>query len=40
MKTMKYHCTSIITAKMKNSDSIGKDEENLDISYIADRNAK
>lgn len=37
---MKYQYTYIITAKVKNSDSAGKDEEKLDLSYIADVNAK
>ena len=38
--TVKYHHTSIIIAKIKNSNSAGKDEETLDLSYIAYGNAK
>ena len=36
--TMKYHYTSIITAEV-NNDNAGTDEDKLDLSYIADRNA-
>lgn len=37
---MKYQYSSIIIAKIKNSDNAGKDEEKLDLSYIADGNTK